>query len=99
MKSNPSSLHALDYTTDQALWDARQPFNHGAELKVVPANNALIVGVVKAARGRTVGRRIGPRHGTHDLGPVPGAEAESDHSHYHIHVDRGGTDHRGRGDF
>jgi hypothetical protein len=26
MKSNPSYLHALDYTTDQALWDARQPF-------------------------------------------------------------------------
>ena len=26
----------------------------------------------------TLGRRIGPRHGAHDLGPVPGAEAEPD---------------------
>src|SRR5262249_21432782 len=50
------------------------------------------------ARGRTLGRRIGPPHGAHPLGPVPGAEAEPDHSDYHIHVDGGGTDHRGRGD-
>jgi Sulfite exporter TauE/SafE len=41
---------------------------------------------------------IGPRHGTHHLGPVAGAEAESDHSHYHIRVNGGGIDHRGRGD-
>ena len=50
------------------------------------------------ARGRTPGCRIRPRDGAHDLGPIPGAEAESDHSRYYLHVDRGDTHHCGRGD-